>query len=121
MGGALRRLESPHEVASFSVDLWPWVWDGDHQNSSRNGANQHQAQKPQMEPEDEEEDKDPANDLGCSTVELVKLNFRTLLHVSNFSIKIYGQSWFSFEAILMGCSKNLLVLSNHKFPNSVPL
>jgi len=62
MGGALRRLESPHEVASFSVELWPWECNSDHQNSSRNGANQQQSPISQKEPE-EEEDKEAENDL----------------------------------------------------------
>ena len=64
MGGALRRLESPHEVASFSVDLWPWEWNSDHQNSSPKGDNQNESQKSPIEAV-EEEDKDAVNDLVC--------------------------------------------------------
>ena len=64
MGGALRRLESPHEVASFSVDLWPWEWNCDHQDSSLKGDNQNESQKSPIEAV-EEEDKDAVNDLVC--------------------------------------------------------
>ena len=67
MGGALRRLEAPpHEVATFSVDLWPWERDSDHhQSSSGNGANQQEFHKSPTEPLDEYKNVDAVNDLGC--------------------------------------------------------
>ena len=72
MGGALRRLESPHEVASFSVDLWPWEWNSDHQQSSAKSDDHHQSQISPTDPLEGKEATDAVNDLGCTVVELVK-------------------------------------------------
>ena len=74
MGGALRRLEAPpHEVATFSVDLWPcWERDSDHQSSSGNGANQQEFHKSPTEPSEEYKNVDAVNDLGCFIAELVR-------------------------------------------------
>ena len=74
MGGALRRLEAPpHEVATFSVDLWPWERDSDHhQSSSGNGANQQEFHKSPTEPSEEYKNVDAVNDLGCYFAELAK-------------------------------------------------
>ena len=71
MGGALRRLEAPpHEVATFSVDLWPWERDSDHHQSySGRGANHQESLTESLE---EYKNVDAVNDLGCFIAELVR-------------------------------------------------
>ena len=71
MGGALRRLEAPpHEVATFSVDLWPWERDSDHHQTSSGNVPNHQESL--TESLEEYKNVDAVNDLGCYFAELAK-------------------------------------------------